>query len=616
MVLTAPAEELRPVVQHQAPARRPLIRCSVSTVLFSGSDFSFIFTEFVPYLNVKPSILKPDYVLEVANGKKVETDRIIRGCKLELGDSLFTIDLIPFGHGSFDVIVVMDWLSRHKAEIVFMRRFPVVFPEELSGFPPQRQVGFCIDLVSGATSVVKISVSTSTIKNARVIKTALRVARQEIYSAKSFSVGRTCVVCEEEGRFILYVHRLPRVEEASRQESLSTPQDQRLFRSIARIWVRTYAKRLAYASRQLRIHDKNYTTQDLELGAMIFALKRKENLVVDALSRKERVKPRRVRTISKTIQSSVKDKILAAQGDASKVKNAPVEVLRDLDQQMEKRADGGFYARRLQDEKLARIYIDEIVARHGVLVSIISDCNGRFTSLFWQTLQKALGIRLDMSTAYHPQTDGQIERTIQMLEDMLRAYHSSIQCAPFKALYGKKCRSPILWAEVKENQLIRPEMVQETTDRVVLINERLKAARDRQKSYADNRRKPLEFEVGDQVLLKVSPWKGLVRFRKKHKLLPRYVGPFEVLERIGLCLVGANLHVPLEEINVDKTLRFVEEHVEIMDHEVKKLKRSRIPIVKVRWNSRHGPEFPWEREDFMKAKYPNLFVDRVDESTS
>ncbi|GJU15644.1 putative reverse transcriptase domain-containing protein [Tanacetum coccineum] len=156
-------------------------------------------------------------------------------------------------------------------------------------------------------------------------------------------------------------------------------------------------------------------------------------------------------------------------------------------------------------ERLARLYIDEIVARHGVLVSIISDRDGRFTSRFWQTLQKALGTRLDMSTAYHPQTDGQSERTIQTLEDMLRAcvinfggswdthlplaefsynssYHSSIRCAPFEALYGRKCRSPVLWAEVGENRLIGPEMVQETTDKVVLIKERLNAAIDRQKS--------------------------------------------------------------------------------------------------------------------------------------
>ncbi|GJS41820.1 putative reverse transcriptase domain-containing protein [Tanacetum coccineum] len=253
-------------------------------------------------------------------------------------------------------------------------------------------------------------------------------------------------------------------------------------------------------------------------------------------------------------------------------------------------------------EKLARLYTDEIVARHGVPVSIISDRDARFTSRLWQTFQKALGTRLDMSTAYHPQTDGQSERTIQTLEDMLRAcvidfggswdvhlplaefsynnsYHTSIRCAPFEALYGRK----------------------------LVIKERHQVARDRQKSYADNRRKPLEFEVGDHVMLKVSPWKGVVHFGKKGKLAPMYVGPFEILERIGLvayrlrlleelsgvhdtfhvstlkkCLADASLHVPLNEIKVNKTLRFIEEPAEILDREVKSLKRSKISLVKVR----------------------------------
>ncbi|GKC40969.1 putative reverse transcriptase domain-containing protein, partial [Tanacetum coccineum] len=273
-------------------------------------------------------------------------------------------------------------------------------------------------------------------------------------------------------------------------------------------------------------------------------------------------------------------------------------------------------------EKLARLYTDEIVARHGVPVSIISDRDARFTSRLWQTFQKALGTRLDMSTAYHPQTDGQSERTIQTLEDMLRA-------------------SPVLWAEIGEGSLIGPELVQEMTDKVVVIKEKLKAARDRQKSYADNRRKPLEFEVGDRVMLKVSPWKGVVCFGKKGKLSPRYVGPFEILERISpiayrlrlpeeligvhdtfhvsnlkKCLGNANLHVPLNEINIYKTLHFVEEPIGIMDREVKSLKRSRIPLVKVRWNSKCGPEFTWECEDYMKSKYPQLFVDRAVEPTS
>ncbi|GJZ34297.1 putative reverse transcriptase domain-containing protein [Tanacetum coccineum] len=243
-------------------------------------------------------------------------------------------------------------------------------------------------------------------------------------------------------------------------------------------------------------------------------------------------------------------------------------------------------------------------------------------------MQEALGTRLDMSTAYHPQTDGQSERTIQTLEYMLRtrvldfwgswdahpplveflynnSYHSSVRCAPFEALYGRKCRSPIMWSEVGE---------------------------DRQKRYANRRRKPLEFSVGDHVLLKVSPWKGVVRFRKKGKLEPRFVRPFEIIEKVGpvtyrlelpeeldgvhdtfhvsnlkKCLADPTLQVPLDEIRVDAKLNFVEEPVEILEREFKKLKRSRISIVKVQWNSKRGPEFMWEREDQMKLNYLHLF---------
>ncbi|GJZ71853.1 putative reverse transcriptase domain-containing protein [Tanacetum coccineum] len=184
--------------------------------------------------------------------------------------------------------------------------------------------------------------------------------------------------------------------------------------------------------------------------------------------------------------------------------------------------------------------------------------------MFWQSMQEALGTRLEMSTTYHPQTDSQSERTIHTLKDMLKAcvfdfegswnvhlplnnsYHSSVRCEPFEALYGRKCRSPIMWAEVGEGQLIEPELVQETTKKISQIKDRLKAARDRQKIYADKRRKPLEFSVGEYVLLKVSPWKGVVRFGKKGKLAPRFVGPFEIIERIGP--VAYRLRLP-EELN-------------------------------------------------------------------
>ena len=317
-------------------------------------------------------------------------------------------------------------------------------------------------------------------------------------------------------------------------------------------------------------------------------------------------------------------------------------------------------------EKLSRTYIREIVRLHGVPMSIISDRDSRFTSRFWQSLQKSMGTRLDMSTAYHPQTDGQSERTIQTLEDMLRAcvidfgkawdihlplvefsynnsYHTSIKTAPFEALYGRKCRSPLCWTEVGDTQLAKglvtkstltgPEIIRETTEKIVQIRERLKSSRDRQKSYADRRRKPLEFQIGDRVLLKVSPWKGVIRFGKRGKLNPRYIGPFEIISRVGpvayklqlpielnkvhpvfhvsnlkKCLSDETLVIPLDEIALNENLNFVEEPVEIMDREVKRTKQSRIPIVKVRWNAKRGPEFTWEREDQMLQKYPHLFL--------
>ncbi|GKD59972.1 putative reverse transcriptase domain-containing protein [Tanacetum coccineum] len=296
-------------------------------------------------------------------------------------------------------------------------------------------------------------------------------------------------------------------------------------------------------------------------------------------------------------------------------------------------------------EKLTRQYLKEVVSRHEVPVLIISDRDSRFTSHFWQALQEALGTQLDMSTAYHPQMDGQSERTIQTLKDMLRAgvidfgkgsdrhlplvefsynnsYHTSIKAAPFEALYGRKCRSPVCWAEVGDSQLTGPEIIHQTTKKIIQIKSRIQAARDRQKSYADKRHKPLVFQVGDRVMLKVLPWKGVIRFGKRGKQNPRYIGPFKILAKVGMvayclelpeqlsrvhntfhvsnlkkCLSDETFVIPLDEIQIEDKLHFVKEPIEIIDREVKCLKQSCIPIVKVCWNSRRGLEFTWERED-------------------
>ncbi|GKC14704.1 putative reverse transcriptase domain-containing protein [Tanacetum coccineum] len=189
-------------------------------------------------------------------------------------------------------------------------------------------------------------------------------------------------------------------------------------------------------------------------------------------------------------------------------------------------------------EKLTQLYLKEVVCRHGVLLSIISDRDSRFASGFWRSLQNDLRTNLNMSTTYHLKIDGQSERTIQTLEDMLRAcvidfgrswdrhlpmvefsynnsYHASIKAAPFEALYGRKCRSPVCWSEVGDSQLTGPELIRETTEKIIQIKNRLLTTRSRQKSYADVRRKPMEFNVGDMVMLKVSPWKGVIRFVSK-----------------------------------------------------------------------------------------------------
>uniref|UniRef100_A0A2N9F3Y9 RNA-directed DNA polymerase n=1 Tax=Fagus sylvatica TaxID=28930 RepID=A0A2N9F3Y9_FAGSY len=282
-------------------------------------------------------------------------------------------------------------------------------------------------------------------------------------------------------------------------------------------------------------------------------------------------------------------------------------------------------------DQLAQLYIEEIVRLHGIPVSIVSDRDPRFTSRFWKSLHKALGTNLNFSTAFHPQTDGQSERTIQILEDMLRAcvldlkgswanhlclvefaynnsFQSSIGMAPYEALYGRKCRSPICWDEVGVRKILGPEIIQRTCEKVDLIRERLRTAQSRQKSYADKRRKDLEFEVGDMVFLRVAPMKGVMRFGKKGKLSPRFVGPFEILEKIGpvayrlalppaLSGIHNVFHVSMlrkyipepshvlsyDQLQIKDDLSYEEVPIEILDRKEHMLRTKSIPLVKVLW---------------------------------
>ncbi|KAK8708458.1 hypothetical protein V6N13_059498 [Hibiscus sabdariffa] len=210
----------------------------------------------------------------------------------------------------------------------------------------------------------------------------------------------------------------------------------------------------------------------------------------------------------------------------------------------------------LSSDILAEFYIREVISLHGIPTSIVSDRYPKFISRFWKSLQKALGTKVHLSTAFYPQDDGQSERIIQVPEDALRAcvidfgkiwekslplvefaynnsYQASIQMAPFEALYGRRCRTPLCWSELGENKGLGPQMLRDTEEKVQIIHGILKQAFDRQKAYADLRRRYIQYEVGDKVFLKVSPWKKVFRFRKKGKLSPRYIGPFEILEKVS-----------------------------------------------------------------------------------
>ncbi|GJX68864.1 reverse transcriptase domain-containing protein [Tanacetum coccineum] len=700
------------------------------------TDFSFIFTGVVPLLNVEPSTLRPSYVIEVANSKKVETNKIIRGCILELRDSLFTIDLIPFLHGIFDVIIGMDWLSKHKAEIVCHEKgAPAVFVKkkddsfrifldyrELNNLTVKNRYplpridnlfdqlqGSCyfsmIDPQSGyhylrvhEEDILKTTFKTRYghfefmvmpfgLTNAPVVfmdlmnrvcksyldrfvivfiddiliyskskedhEVHLKFVLELLKKEKLFAKLSKCEFWLQEVHFLRHVvnsncihvdpskieavnnwkahitpseiqsflglagyyrrfimnfskiskpltslaHKNQKYEWGMEQEEafqtlkdnlcntliLSLPDESEYFvvycdasNHRLRCVLMQRGKVIAYASRQLKIHEKNYTIHDLELGAVVFALKTWKHYLYEKKSEGESETKTSASNVE-TIQLSVKDKIIATQGEVPKVENAPAEMLCGLDQQIGKMEDGGMYfmnriwvplasevrkmildeahatrysihsgadkmyhdmrdmywrsgmkrdittyvskcltclkvkaehqrplgllqhpkipewkwdritmdfiikltrSSNYKMERLARLYIDEIVESHGVLVSIISDRDRRFTLWFWQ-LQEALGTRLDMSIAYHPQMD------------------------------------------VKTYRLRLPHELSSVHD---------------------------TFHVSN----------------------------------LKKCLADANLHVPLEEIKIDKTLCFVEEAVEIMDREVKRLKRSRIPIVKVR----------------------------------
>ncbi|KAL4296520.1 hypothetical protein GQ457_12G014490 [Hibiscus cannabinus] len=211
----------------------------------------------------------------------------------------------------------------------------------------------------------------------------------------------------------------------------------------------------------------------------------------------------------------------------------------------------------MSSDILTELYIREVIRLHGVLTSIVSDRDPKFTSRFWKSLQKALACEINFGKNW--------EKSIPLVEFAYNnCYQTSIQMAPFEALYGRRCKTPICWSELCENKALGPQMIQDTENQVQIIHDRLKQAFDQQKSYADTKRRDIRYEVGDKVFLKVSPWKKVLRFGKKGKLSPRYIGPFKVIEKVGS--VAYRLALPPEFDKIHNVMYLCSKGIDRIPH--------------------------------------------------
>nr|GEX85147.1 reverse transcriptase domain-containing protein [Tanacetum cinerariifolium] len=691
--------------QHQA---RVLFDC--------GVDKSFVSISLASMLNILPITLDTIYDIEMANGNLVGTNTVIQGCTLILLNQLFKINLMPIKLDSFDVVIGMDWLSKYHARIIcdekvvyilidsdiliirgdrsktrlsliscikteryismgcqvfvaqvmekkadekrledipVVREFLKVFPEDLPGLPPVRQVEFQINLIPRAAPIARAPYRLAPSEMKELSDQLQELADQGFIRPSTSPLGAPVLfVKKKDGSFRMCIDY--RELSSTKSQGLDIPKtafrtrhvidSQGIHVDSAKIdavkdwaspttptkvcqflgltgYYRRFIKDFSKIAKSLTIlthKNKKYIWGENQESALQLLNQKLCEAPILAL-------PKRNKDFVVYCDASIQ-----AQTEAIKEENIKAENLRGMEKAFEVRLDGTRCIKNRKCQKPSGLLVQpeiptwkwerimmEFVTKlpktlneHDTIWVIVdhltksahfiptreTDSMETLTGLYTKeiSIQSALGTQLDMSTAYHPQTNGQSERTIQTLKDMLRAcvidfgkgwekhlpliefsynnsYHASIKAAPFEALYGRK-------------------------------------------SYANVRRKPLEFQVGDRVMLKVSPWKGVIRFEKWGKLNPRYIGPFKILKRVGpvaytielpeelsnvyntfyvsnlrKCLSDKSLVIPMKELQLDDKLNFVEEPVEIINREVKQLRQSRIPVVKVRWNSKRGP---------------------------
>nr|GEW41919.1 hypothetical protein [Tanacetum cinerariifolium] len=656
-----------------------LLNNRYATVLFdSGSDKSFVKTSFSYLIDIDSVRLDTSYEVELADGRVASTNIVLKGCTINLVGHLFKIDLMPIELGTFDVIIGMDWLVEQDAVIVcgkkarkFIKRgsqlftthvtekepqekwiedvpvirdFPEVFHNDLPRLPPPRQVEFRISLVPSAAPVAHAPYRLAPSEMKELAKQLQELSEKGFIRPSSSPWGAPVLfVKKKDGSFHMCIdyrelnkltvknrYPLPRIDDLFDQLQGSSDKEEH------EEHLKTILKLLKREQLYAKFSKCDFWLESVQfLGHVIDS----EGIHVD---------PAKIATIKNWATPTTpteKNKKFEWETKAEeafqtlkhKLCCAPILALPEGSNDFVVYCDAslrGFGAVLMQREKVIAYASRQLITHEenytthdlelGAVVFALRwiellsdyDCEIRYHLGKANVVAYALSQKerepIRVKHNVEAENLGRLIKTIFKIYPDGLSYHVTIKSALFEALYERKCRSPVCWSEVGDSQ----ELIRETNEKIMQIKNRLLTIHSHQKSYADVRRRPLEFNVGDKVMLKVSPWKGVIRFEKRRKLSPRFIGPFKILERIrslayklelprelqGIhntfhvsnlkkCVSDESHIFPLDKVRLDDKLHFIEEPTEIIDREVKRMKESRIPIVKVRWHLHRGPKY-------------------------